>query len=117
VETSWDAAKVDSIAATSSNDSNLRVGAQKEAAAAQSAEAKASKETCEWEQWFTPEMEMYFYNATTEEFFFPADEADISEKGWARYLDSDGDNQGKVYWWHDASGRSFYEEDAVGSEA
>jgi hypothetical protein len=76
----------------------------------------ASVAICEWEQWFTPEdMEMYYYSTVTEECFFPGDASDIEEKGWCRYVDdAEGEKQGKIYWWHEATSRSFYEEDAVG---
>jgi hypothetical protein len=70
---------------------------------------------CVWEQWFTPDsMEMYFYNTQTEECFFPGDAADCEEKGWSRYVDTDVDKQGMIYWWHEATSRSFYEKDAIG---
>jgi hypothetical protein len=70
---------------------------------------------CEWEQWFTPDnMEPYFYNTKTEETFFPGDVEDAEEQGWTRYVDTDGERPDKIYWWHEPSSRSFYEEDAIG---
>jgi len=77
----------------------------------------AGKKACEWEQWFVPDsMEMYFCHKVTEEVFFPHDADDLQEKGWARYEDTDGARKGKIYWWHEASDRSFYEEDAIGAD-
>jgi len=77
-----------------------------------------NKASCDWEQWFTPDsLEMYFYNTQTEEVFFPGDAGDTEEKGWFRYEDTEGEKKGKIYWWHEATSRSFYEEDAIGDES
>jgi len=92
------------------------VPAQEESTAKASQEP-AVKVPCEWEQWFTPEMEMYFYNSKTEEVFYPGDIADAETKGWFRYVDTEGEKAGKIYWWHEPTNASFYEEDADGAEA
>lgn len=79
--------------------------------------ASSEKKACDWEQWFTPDsLEMYFYNTQTEEVFFPGDAGETEEKGWFRYVDTEGEKQDKIYWWHEATERSFYEEDAIGDE-
>jgi len=85
--------------------------------AAKASQEPAVKVPCEWEQWFTPEMEMYFYNSKTEEVFYPGDIPDAESKGWFRYVDTEGDKAGKIYWWHEPTSASFYEEDADGVEA
>jgi len=78
---------------------------------------QSEKKACLWEQWFTPDsMEAYFYNTETEEVIFPGDAGDLEAKGWCRYEETEGERKGKIYWWHDESGRSFYEEDAIGDE-
>lgn len=87
-------------------------------AAESSTAASASKAPCDWEQWFTPDtMEMYYYNTKTEEVFFPNDAADLEEKGWCRYEETEGERKGKIYWWHEETERSFYEEDTAADEA
>jgi len=80
-------------------------------------QAETVKAACDWEQWFTPDtMEAYFYNTQTEEVFYPGDVADAEAKGWFRYVDTEGEKEGKIYWWHEPTNASFYEEDAVGDE-
>lgn len=72
------------------------------------------RKACDWEQWFTPDnMEMYYFNAHTKEFFFPGDAGDLEAKLWCRFVDTEGDNEGKIYWWHQSTSRWFYEEDAI----
>jgi len=75
------------------------------------AESSSSKAKCDWEEWFTPEMVPYFYNTKTEEVLYPNDVADAESKGWVRYEDTEGDRAGKLYWWHEATEASFYEDD------
>jgi len=96
--------------------SEVKASSWKEPGQADAAENIATDldAVCEWEQWFTPEADMYYYSIKTEEYFFPGDAADCEEKGWARYVDTEGDKEGKIYWWHEASNRSFYEEDVSG---
>jgi len=77
---------------------------------------EVSQAACDWEAWFTPDTPsvMYFYNTKTEEVFYPSDVADAESKGWFRYMDTEGEKEGKIYWWHESTDASFYEEDATG---
>jgi len=85
--------------------------------ASQEAGLGDQKVACEWEQWFTPDsMEMYFYNTQTEEVFFPGDAAECEEKGWSRYVETEGARTEAIYWWHEATSKSFYEEDTAGDD-
>lgn len=95
---------------------NAAAPAQEESAAKASQEPVV-KAPCEWELWFTPEMEKYFYNSKTEEVFYPGDIPDAESKGWFRYVDTEGDKTGKIYWWHEPTSASFYEDDADGADA
>jgi len=83
--------------------------------AVKASQAESVKVACSWEQWFTPDtMEMYLYNTKTEEVFYPGDIADAETKGWFRYVDTEGEKEGKIYWWHEPSNESFYEDDTAG---
>lgn len=91
--------------------------AEKPAAAEAAVKEEATKAECNWEQWFTPEtMEMYFYNTKTEEVFYPGDVADAETKGWFRYVDTEGEKEGKIYWWNEKTNESFYEDDLAADE-
>lgn len=114
-DSSWDDAKGDAGKAVGSDAGDAKKTEKTEAGVTKA--GTDGEKGCDWQQWYTPEGDMYFWNAKTEEFFFPSDIDDTTEKGWVRYVDADAaGKQGKIYWWHDATSRSFYEEDTVGEE-
>lgn len=114
-DSTWEDVKADSTKAVASDTGDASKTDNTSSKAEVSPIEASGEQACDWEQWFTPDEESYFWNTKTEEFFFPADIDDTTEKGWVKYVDSEeGGEKGKIYWWHDATGRSFYEDDAVG---
>lgn len=69
---------------------------------AEPAEAAAEPEV--WEKYHEPKTQrVWFWNEATEEVFY----ADDASSGWERFEDP----KGKPWWWHEASGRYFVEEE------
>eukprot|EP00928_Gymnodinium_smaydae_P044856 TRINITY_DN2993_c0_g1_i7.p1 TRINITY_DN2993_c0_g1~~TRINITY_DN2993_c0_g1_i7.p1 ORF type:complete len:533 (-),score=139.95 TRINITY_DN2993_c0_g1_i7:27-1493(-) len=110
--------KADDATTASGGDGTTASGAK----AAESTEASAAKEEQRedeeeaepdedtgaaevWETYHEPDTgRAWFWNATTEEVFF----ADDKSSGWERFVSPEG----KPWWWHEASGRFFNEEES-----